>query len=522
MWKTSEDRQEILRRHKSGIAGAVVIAALGGALALAPVLRSSDANAQDAAAGFLTPSTFADVAEQVSSAVVNIQVSTNATDDDDGRRGRGGPDRGRDFFERFFDGPEGGRRDRDDRSDDFGRGDDDDRDQRSPQRRFSRGLGSGFIIDPSGIVVTNDHVVGNADDITVTLQNGDTLEAELIGRDRSTDLAVLQVSSPDPLPYVEFADVDGVRVGDWVVAVGNPFGLGHTVTVGVVSARGRDIGSGPFDDFLQIDASINRGNSGGPTFNLEGDVIGINSAIFSPTGGNVGIGFAIPASLAQDVIADLREDGQVERGFLGVNIQGVTEDIAASVDLDEARGAIVAQVLPDTPAEAAGLRVGDVILAVDGNEVERMRDLPRLIASRDVGDEATLTVWRDGESIEVAAALTARQNRQVASAPAPDAPATPENTLGVALADLDNDLRRRLQVSDDTVGAVVVDVEAGSAAEDRLRRGDVVTSVDGTAVTSADEAVDAIDAARDDNDAVLLSVSRGNRSRLVALPFDAS
>ncbi len=520
MWKTSVDRKEILRRNKASIAGAVVIAALGGVLALAPILPSSDASAQDAAAAFLTPNTFADVAEQVSGAVVNIQVSQTNTDDGDGQHGR---DNRRGPFERFFDGPQRGQRDREDRfgnDDQFGRRGDDDRG--SPQRRFSRGLGSGFIIDPSGIVVTNDHVVGDADEITVTLRNGETLDAELIGRDRSTDLAVLQVSSPDPLPFVEFADVDGVRVGDWVVAVGNPFGLGHTVTVGVVSARGRDIGSGPFDDFLQIDASINRGNSGGPTFNLEGKVIGINSAIFSPTGGNVGIGFAIPASLAQDVIADLREDGQVERGFLGVNIQGVTEDIAASVDLGEARGAIVAQVLPGTPAETAGLRVGDVILAVDGNEVERMRDLPRLIASRDVGDEATLTVWRNGESIEVSAALTARQEQQVASASTPDAVPAPEDTLGVALADLDSDTRRRLRVADDTVGAVVVDVEPGSAAEERLRRGDVVTSVDGTAVTNADEAVAAIDAAREGNDAVLLSVSRGNRSRLVAIPFDAS
>lgn len=262
-------------------------------------------------------------------------------------------------------------------------------------------LGSGFIIDPDGYVVTNNHVIDGADEITVILEGGDRLEAKVVGRDAKTDLALLKIDADEPLPYVSFGDSDAARVGDWVVAVGNPFGLGGSVTAGIISARGRDIHAGPFDDFLQVDAPINRGNSGGPLFSTSGEVIGINTAIYSPNGGNVGIGFATPSSLARTVIAQLREKGSVERGWLGVTIQSVTDDIADSLGLDEAEGALVSKVLPDSPAASAGLQQGDVILALNGQRITRFKTLPRLVAEAKTGKPATVTVWRDGREKDV-------------------------------------------------------------------------------------------------------------------------
>ncbi len=241
-------------------------------------------------------------------------------------------------------------------------------------------LGSGFIIDPSGYIVTNNHVVENATKVTVVFQDGSKHPAKIIGRDPKTDLALLKIDAPQPLPYVTWGDSNAAQVGDWVLAVGNPFGLGGTVSSGIISARGRDIHAGPYDDFLQIDASINRGNSGGPTFNLDGKVIGINTAIYSPNGGSVGIGFAIPSSLAKPVIDQLRAHGKVERGWLGVQIQGVTPEIAKSLGLPKAEGALVADVNPDGPAAKSGIKQGDVILSYDGHDLAKMRDLPLEVA----------------------------------------------------------------------------------------------------------------------------------------------
>ncbi|MGH6927991.1 MAG: Do family serine endopeptidase, partial [Dongiaceae bacterium] len=277
------------------------------------------------------------------------------------------------------------------------------REQQQHGRRSDRvmALGSGFIVDPSGYVVTNNHVVDHATDIKVTMSNGTEYSATLIGTDAKTDIAVLKIKASAPLPAVAFGDSDKVRVGDWVMAVGNPFGLGGTVTTGVVSARGRDLQSGPFDDFLQIDAAINRGNSGGPTFNLAGEVVGINTAIASPNGGSVGIGFAIPSDLARPVIAQLESHGTVERGWLGVGIQPVTPEIAAAIGLDKTMGAIVSQVEPNSPAEHAKLRKGDVIIGYNGRPIDEVRDLTRRVAETPAGKTANLEIWRDRSKVSL-------------------------------------------------------------------------------------------------------------------------
>ncbi len=390
--------QECANRGRTAGRVAAVVAVLaiaGGAVAIGTsnALTAGTAPAAAAVTGSALPVSFADMIEKVGPAVVNIQVTAgdSATPAHMEPREFRGPKDMPEFFRRFF-GDEFGKRFGDEFGKRFG-GDH----GRPPGQHRRRGMGSGFIIDKDGYIVTNDHVVRGAEKILVTLKDEEQYEATLIGRDRKTDLALIKIEADRDLPFVPFGDSDAARVGDWVVAVGNPFGLDHTVTAGIISARGRAIGNGPYDDFLQIDAPINKGNSGGPTFNLRGEVIGVNTAIFSPTGGSIGIGFAIPSSLAQEVIADLKENGTVERGWLGVNIQGVNKDMAASLNLDKARGAIVSRVIPDSPATEAGLEQGDVILAVDGRRVRTVRDLPRLIAGIEGGKSAKLTVWRGGK-----------------------------------------------------------------------------------------------------------------------------
>ena len=279
------------------------------------------------------------------------------------------------------------------------------------------GVGSGFIIDASGLIVTSHHVVKGADSVTVTLQDGRKLEARVAGVDPKTDLALLEVDADDALPTVELGDSDRTRVGDWVVAVGSPFGLGGTVTAGIVSARGRDIGSGPYDDYLQLDAPINRGNSGGPLFDRGGRVVGVNTAIFSPTGGNVGIGFAIPANVAKPVLESLRTDGKVDRGWLGVEIQHVDETMAEALGLEEPKGALIASVMEDGPADRASLRPGDVIVSFSGERVETMRDLPRIVAGIQSGAEVEIEVWRDGRSETLTATIGAQAQEMLTPLP---------------------------------------------------------------------------------------------------------
>ncbi len=355
-------------------------------------------------------------------------------------------------------------------------------------------LGSGFIIDPSGYVVTNNHVVGDAAKVEVILHDGSKYTAKIVGRDAKTDLAVLKVKADKPLPYVSFGDSGSAQVGDWVMAVGNPFGLGGTVTTGIVSARGRDIHSGPFDDFLQIDAPINRGNSGGPTFNLEGQVIGINTAIYSPNGGSVGIGFAIPSNVAKPIVAQLEEHGKINRGWLGVQIQEVTPAIAASLGLKGDEGALVAMVSPDSPAAKAGLKQGDVILSFNDAEVGKLRDLPRIVASTAPDTAAKMTVWRNGQKTQLEAKVgELSAHEQVASADQGQEEAQPAKAeaLGMHFAPLTSQVRRELHIAKEVRGVVVTQVDNGSVADDiGLTRGDIVVAIDQQPVSSPQEAAD--------------------------------
>jgi serine protease Do len=373
-------------------------------------------------------------------------------------------------------------------------------------------LGSGFIIDADGHIVTNNHVVGDASKVEVTLQDGDKYTAKIIGRDLRTDLAVLKIDAGKPLPYVSFGDSDAAQIGDWVVAVGNPFGLGGSVTTGIISARGRDIHTGQFDDFLQIDAPINRGNSGGPTFNLSGQGGGINTAIYSPNGGSVGIGFAVPSNVAKSVVAALEEHGKVERGWLGVQIQEVTPAIAASLGLKSDHGALVAVVTPDSPGAAAGLKQGDVILGFDGKDITKLRDLPHFVAASAPGSQASLSVWRDGKESQVDLKLGEMPaNPQVASADEPTQPSeSPAGAMGLHLGSLTNDVRSELHLGRDVHGVVITRVDNGSVADNiGLSRGDVIMAIDQQPMTSPKEAADRLrDIAKSPNKSALLLLNR--------------
>jgi serine protease Do len=353
---------------------------------------------------------------------------------------------------------------------------------RSPRRVSS--LGSGFVIDPSGIVVTNNHVISEADDITVIFNDGSRLKAEVIGRDQKTDLAVLRVKTEKPLKAVKFADSDKVRLGEWVIAIGNPFSLGGSVTAGIVSARNRDINSGPYDNYIQTDASINRGNSGGPLFNLDGDVIGVNTAIISPSGGSIGIGFAVPSKTAMAVIDQLREHKEVRRGWLGVKIQQVTDEIAESLNLRPARGALVAGVDDKGPAKPAGIEAGDVIIKFDGKDVKEMRDLPRIVADTPVGKDVEVVVVRKGKEEKKTVKLGRLEDEKPTPAVArgsapPGEPSVVQKTLGLQLAGITDDLRKRYKIKDSVKGVVITGVDANSvAAEKRLVAGSVIVAIE--------------------------------------------
>ncbi|BCH25996.1 serine peptidase [Mesorhizobium sp. L-8-10] len=451
---------------------------------------------------------FSDVVEQVSPAVVSVRVKAKfegASDDGSG----------------FFSGPQGF----DSLPDghplkrffrEF-RGDGD----RDGERRFRRdrrdgsprpvSQGSGFFISEDGYLVTNNHVVEGGTEFTVVTNDGKELDAKLIGTDPRTDLAVLKVDDGNKHTYVDFADDAKVRVGDWVVAVGNPFGLGGTVTAGIVSARGRDIGAGPYDDFIQIDAAVNRGNSGGPAFNLNGEVVGVNTAIFSPSGGNVGIAFAIPASTVREVVGDLMRDGTVQRGWLGVHIQPVNKDIAESLGLKSEKGALVSQTEDDGPGKKAGIAAGDVITSVDGKEVASPRELARIIGAIQPGKSVEVTLWRDGKSETVKVDL--------GTLPGSDKQAKAEQTApqdANALEDLGLTVTR----AEDGKGVVVTDVEPGSDAADRgIQPGDVIVAVNSRDVSNSDEVTAAVaDAAKSGRKAVLVQIMRDDTSRFVALP----
>lgn len=389
--------------------------------------------------------------------------------------------------------------------------------ERGPGRLRPTAQGSGFFISEDGYIVTNNHVIDDGQAFTIVMNDGKEYDAKLVGKDSRTDLALLKVDSPNTkFTYVKFADDEKVRVGDWVVAVGNPFGLGGTVTAGIISARGRNIGSGPYDDYLQIDAAVNRGNSGGPGFNLNGEVVGINTAIFSPSGGNVGIAFAIPASVATDVIAKLKETGTVSRGWLGVQIQPVTEDIADSLGLAEDSGALVVAPQAGSPGEEAGIRQGDVVTAVNGDPVKDPRDLARRIAAFAPDTTVDVTLWRDGKATEVKVKLGELPADQAASAEtennAAPAPEAEQELSGLGLS---------VRPADGGKGLAIVDVDPESEAADKgLKSGETITSVNNQEVSSTSDVQKVLDQAKKDGRTrALFQVESENGSRFVALPI---
>ncbi len=391
--------------------------------------------------------------------------------------------------------------------------------QMPPYERKTTAVGSGFIIDPSGLVVTNYHVIEAAEEIEVVFDDGTRMPATLKGADKKTDLALLEITSDRPLPYLAFGDSETAEVGDWVIAIGNPFGLGGTTTSGIISARGRDIRSGPLDDFIQIDASLNKGNSGGPLFNTRGEVIGINSAIYSPNGGSVGIGFAIPSSLANNVISQLKQHGIVQRGFLGVHIQTVSNDIAESLGLDKARGALVTQVVKDSPAEQAGIEPGDILLSYDGKPISTIRDLTKLVALTKTKADVTIEIWRNDALIALSVSITETPQTGIASS-AGETPVLTQK-LGLAFAQVNDETRQKYNLDKSTDGVVISEVAPdGAAARQGLREGDVVKQIGKTKVRSPQEINNVIEEYLvDDKSSVLLLVERDKQVRFIVVPM---
>ncbi len=494
------------RFKRSAVALAVALA-VGGLTGIAAARLPEATHLPDssplvtAASAVQSKAGFAEVVHAVQPAVVNVAVVGTAASTRRNPPDLQLPDNSpfREFFERFFE-----------------------QSPMLPQRggpgTKTQGVGSGFIVTPDGYIVTNHHVIDGAEQVNVVLNDGRRLTAELRGVDPKTDLALLKVETDDVLPYVTFGDSDTARAGDWVLAIGNPFGLGGSVTSGIISARGRDIQSGPYDDYLQIDAPINRGNSGGPLFDLTGQVIGVNTAIYSPTGGNVGIGFAVPAAQAKPVIEQLMAKGHVERGWLGVQIQTVTDDLAKSLGLPRAEGALVGEVTPDSPAARAGIRVGDVILSFNKQQISELKDLPRLVADTDPGAKTPLSVWRDGKRKDLHAIIERTPGAKVTLAGSTHE-ASNQARLGLAVAPITPELRERFKIGGDVRGTLVVKVESGSAAERRgLKPGDVIMQAGRTPVAApADLATVVQEAAAADQKNVLLLVNRQGEQWFVAV-----
>ena len=459
------------------------------------------------------PEGIADVAEKVIDAVVNISTTQNVeAKGGDGAEAMpqlppGSPFE--DFFEDFFKnrrcpGGKGG----------------------SPRAHKVNSLGSGFIIDASGIVVTNNHVIADADEINVILNDGTRSRAEIVGVDKKTDLAVLKFKPEKPLTAVKFGDSDTLRLGEWVIAIGNPFSLGGTVTAGIVSARNRDINSGPYDSYIQTDAAINRGNSGGPLFNLNGEVVGVNTAIISPSGGSIGIGFAVPSKTVSAVVAQLREFKEVRRGWLGVRIQQVTDEIAESLSIKPARGALVAGVDDKGPAKPAGIEPGDVIVKFDGKDVKEPKDLSRIVADTAVGKAVDVLIIRKGAEQTKKVTLGrlddgAAKPVQVSTKPSETIEKAPaQKALGLDLANISKDLRNRYKIKDSVKGVVITKVDEGSDAfEKRLSAGDIIVEVAQESVSNADDIKKRVDQLKKDGKkSVLLLVSNATGElRFVAL-----
>lgn len=468
------------------------------------VLLSTPEDQDTSSEPWAPSSGFADLVEQVSPAVVHVAISGTVSSRQNLPQfdfPPGSPFE--DFFEQF-------------------------RDRQQPQQRErSRplGIGSGFIISEDGYVVTNHHVVKDADEIIVTTTDGEEFVAELQGSDDKTDLALLKLQDAKDMPYVAWGDADKARVGDWVLAIGNPFGLGGSASTGIISARGRDINSGPYDDYIQVDAAINRGNSGGPLFNLRGEVIGINTAIYSPTGGSVGIGFSIPSTIAENVITQLRETGEVERAWIGVQIQAVTDELAEGFGRNNDHGALVSRVEPNEPADSAGVRSGDIILSFDGKKVEEMRDLPRIVAQSPVGKRSELVVWRNGKE-KVLTVKTARYPETLgataSSSRSDDSKPTEADELGAVLTELTDEFAERYNLQEGIEGVGVESVRRGGlAARNGLRAGDVLTSVNNVEVSKPAQVVEQITKARkQDRSKINILLQRGNGSRFIVFNLD--
>lgn len=490
-------------RGRTAIAGAITLALAGGGLMLSQSVPATDAGNAAPSAAFIgagMPS-FADVAERVSPAVVNVTVVSEAQSPR--MQFKGHPDLPEgtpfdEFFRRFFETPDtpGG----------------------SPRR--SMGAGSGFVIDPQGHIVTNNHVVDGATEVTVTFNDGTKLDARVIGRDPKTDLALLEVDADHPLPHVDLGDSSSARVGDWVLAVGNPFGLGGTVSAGIISARGRDINSGPYDDYIQVDAPINRGNSGGPLFDAYGRVIGVNTAIYSPTGGSVGIGFAIPAETVRAIVSQLESTGHVERGWLGVQIQPVTDEIAAGLGLEDTNGVLVADILPDGPASTSDIQAGDVIVRAGGEPMEDYKDLPKLIAATAAGTKMRFDIIRDGQPVAVTIEIGRMPDDEtLALTDSGSAAPGGEARLGVYLSPLTPEIRAQNGIDEATNGVYVSKVQPGSPADNAgIEAGSVISMVGAEHVTRPDQVANAVRRAGDEErDTLVLRVEKEGRPLFVAV-----
>jgi len=482
-------------RDSAALNRVAMLALMSAMLLVAAVISTMPARAQSA-----PPPSFADLVDQVGDSVVNITTSAIVA----GRTGpqpivpEGSPLE--DFFNDFMDrnGPGEG------------------------QSRRSQALGSGFVISEDGFIVTNNHVIEGADEIIVEFRSGQELEATIVGTDPNTDIALLKVEPEAALPFVAFGDSDAMRVGDWVMAVGNPLGQGFSVSVGIVSARERAL-SGTYDDYIQTDAAINRGNSGGPLFNLEGEVIGVNTAILSPNGGSIGIGFAMSSAVVEDVVGQLNEFGETRRGWLGVRIQDVTADIAEGLSLEEARGAMITDV-PEGPARDAGVEVGDVILSFDGRDVQDTRELVRVVAAAPVGETVRMVVFRDGQTQTLRVTLGRRETAETADATSGQAPYVVPSSgevLGMTLTPLTDQLREQLNAQG-LEGLVIEAVDAESdAAAKGLQAGDVITEVGQQAVSDIAAFETRIEEATDAGQkSILLLIRRAGNPRFVALSLE--
>ena len=472
-------------RRAGVMATALLLFVMGLALTAAPVLSRG-------------PDSVADVAEGLQEVVVNISTTQTLKSGKEGTSNGSGPKGSpfEEFFDDFFD----------------------DEDKDGLPRKVSS-LGSGFVIDPSGLVVTNNHVIEGADEIILNFTDGTKLKVtKILGHDPKTDLALLKVEPKKPLKAVSFGDSSMMRVGDWVMAIGNPFGLGGSVTVGIISATKRDINAGPYDDFLQTDAAINRGNSGGPLFNMEGQVIGVNTAIISPTGGSIGIGFAVPSNSAVQVIDQLKQYGEMRRGWLGVHVQNVTEEIAGSLGMKEPAGALVAKVSPDSPAAAAGIQPSDVIVKFDGQSIENMRGLPRAVAATPIGKSVPVELVRKGAPVGVTVMvgrLPEGEDGEDATQGEPKDEAVPaperEDVLGLSIAPLTDDLRDRYGIGQTVEGVVITEVKPDSpAAQKNVKPGDVIVEVTQEKVKQPQDVM-----------ARLLAVRKAGRRSVLLLLSDA-